>query len=75
MQPCLKGKQTISQLARGKDSFVPAARDQTVVHFAGVGEVGVLGKELKVQLSRGAAVRTDSSVCPNSHHKCKKDSC
>lgn len=69
MQPCLEGKQTISQLARGEESFVPAARDQTGVHFAGVGGVGVAGKELKVQLSRGAPVRTDSSVCPGATYQ------
>lgn len=40
MQQCLKGKQTISQLERGKDSSLPAARDQTIVHFAGMEEMG-----------------------------------
>lgn len=45
MQQCLKGKQTISQLERGKDSSLPAARDQTIVHFAGMGEMGSVEQE------------------------------
>ena len=44
MQWCLKGKQTISQLAKSKDSFLPAAKYQTIVHFVGVGELGNVGQ-------------------------------
>lgn len=44
MQWCLKGKQTISQLAKSKDSFLPAAKYQTIVHFAGMGELESVGQ-------------------------------
>lgn len=55
MPLCWKGKQTISQLARGKDSSVPwPSRDQMVVHFAGVGEMGSAGQGISSSIESQA---------------------